>query len=46
MSVDDDDEPEETKPFLSAFFQSSIPDDIVTDFRYAYLRQFLSPLTI
>lgn len=34
ISVDDDDEPEETKPFLSAFFQSSIPDDIVTDFRY------------
>lgn len=24
----------ETKPFLSAFFQSSIPDDIVNDFRY------------
>lgn len=27
------DEEEEVKPFLSAFLQSSVPDDILSDFK-------------
>lgn len=30
---DEDDEPEEARPFLSALLQSSLPDEIFTDIR-------------